>query len=141
MKSAIRIVLAIVAGLALAFVLVIAVELWSAVVHPIPPDFTGTMEEMCEHVARYPDWVLAVAVLAWSATTFLSTWVAARIGNRWSGLVVAVLLTMAIVYNVTMLPYKMWFKVVMLSCFAAASCLGVVRGTQRISPSTASKTG
>lgn len=39
------------------------------------------MDEMCEDVARYPDWVLGVVVLAWSATTFLRVWVATRIGN------------------------------------------------------------
>jgi hypothetical protein len=74
MKTALRTVLGVVAGVALAFVLVIAVELFSAVVHPLPPGFAGTMDEMCLHVARYPDWVLGVVVLAWSATTFVSTW-------------------------------------------------------------------
>ncbi len=38
MKTALRTLLAVVAGLALAFVLVIAVELFSAVVHPVPRD-------------------------------------------------------------------------------------------------------
>ena len=33
--------------------LVIAVEAYSSVVHPLPVDFKGTSEEMCLHVARY----------------------------------------------------------------------------------------
>ncbi len=124
MKTALRTVLGVVAGLALALVLVIAVELFSGVVHPTPEGFTGTMEEMCAHVARYPDWVLGVVVLAWSATTFSSTWVAARIGYRWAGIVVTLILTFGIVFNIAKLPYAMWFKVVMLSCFAVACFLG-----------------
>ena len=64
---------AIVAGLLVAFILVVAVELFSAVVHPVPPDFGGTMDEMCKHVERYPHWVLAVVVPAWASTAFAST--------------------------------------------------------------------
>jgi hypothetical protein len=125
MKTALRTLLAVLAGMALAFVLVIAVELFSAVVHPVPPGFTGTMDEMYQHVARYPHWILGIVVLAWSATTFASTWVATRIGNRLAGIAVILILTFAIVVNVSMLPYAMWFKVVTLSCFAVACYLGV----------------
>ena len=64
MFTAFRAVCSILAGVALALVLVIAVELVSAVIHPVPPDFTGTMDEMCKHVERYPHWVLALVVVA-----------------------------------------------------------------------------
>ncbi len=124
----------------LALVLVITVELFSAVVHSVPPGFTGTMDEMCQHVARYPHWVLGVVVLAWSATTFLSTWVARRIGNRLAGIAVILILTFAIVFNVSKLPYAMWFKVVMLSCFLVACYLGGVRTVHKSSPATDSNT-
>ena len=137
MKTALRTLLAVVVDMVLAFVLVIAVELFSAVVHPVPPGFTGTMDEMCQHVARYPHWVLGVVVLAWSASTFVSAWVTTRIGNRWAGIAVIVILTLAIVFNVTELPYTMWFKVVMLSCFPVACYLGVLAecGSRRLWPS------
>jgi hypothetical protein len=131
--------LAVVAGMALAFVLVVAVELFSSVVHPVPPEFSGTFEEMCQHVARYPHWVLGVAVLAWSATAFVSTWVATRIGNRWAGLVVMFLLALALAFNVSKLPYEMWFKVVMLSCFPVACNLGVMGGVRTSSSAADSK--
>jgi hypothetical protein len=140
MKTALCTLIAVVAGMALAFVLVIAVELFSAVVHPVPPEFTGTMDEMCQHVARYPHWILGVVVLAWSATAFVSTWVATRIGNRWAGMAVILILTSAIVFNVTKLPYAIWFKVVMLSCFPVACYLGVTRGVRKSSPAADSKT-
>jgi hypothetical protein len=134
MKPALRSLFGFAVGLALAFALVIALEVFSAVVHPVPPGFTGTMDEMCEHVARYPTWVLGVAVLAWSATAFVSTWLATRIGNRSAGIAVILILTVAIVFNVTKLPYAMWFKVVMLICFPVACYLGVMRRGQMSNP-------
>ena len=141
MKIALRTLLAVAAGMAVAFVLVIAVELFSAVVHPVTPGSTGTMDEMCEHVARYPHWVLGVAVLAWSATAFVSTWVATRIGNRLAGITVILILTSAIVFNVSKLPYAMWFKVVMLSCFPVACYLGATRGVPMSRLAADSNTG
>ena len=140
MKSVLRTLLAVVTGMALAFVLVIAVELFSAVVHPVPQGFTGTMDEMCEHVARYPHWVLGVVVVAWSATAFLSAWVATRIGNRSAGIAVILILAFAIVFNVSKLPYAMWFKLVMLSCFPVACYLGVMRGVHMSKPAADTNT-
>ncbi len=131
MKTALRTLLGVVAGMALALVLVIAVELFSGVVHPVPEGFTGTMDEMCQHVARYPHWVLGVVVPAWSAIAFVATWVATRIGNRWAGITVIIILTFGIVFNISKLPYAMWFKVVMLTCFPVACYLGVIRGVKR----------
>jgi hypothetical protein len=47
-----RCMAAIIAGMIVALVFVVAVELFSAVVHPVPPDFQGTMEEMCLQLER-----------------------------------------------------------------------------------------
>jgi len=126
MAPVIRAFLSILAGMTLAGGLVIAVELFSAIVYPTPPGFTGTKEEMCKHVERYPQWVLAVVVGAWSATAFASTWVATRLGRRIPGLVVGLLLIWAVVFNVSMLPYALWFKVAVLACVPIACLFGVV---------------
>lgn len=131
-KTALRASLAVVAGLAL--VLMIAVELFSAVVHPLPPEFNGSMDEMCQHAARYPDWVLGVVVLAWSAIGLVSAWVAKRIAHRWAGIIVSLILMAALAFNVLMLPYAMWFKVAMLSCFPVECYLGVRRGARTSLP-------
>jgi hypothetical protein len=128
MYTVLRAVLGIISGMVVALALVIAVEGFSSIVHPVPPDFTGTMEEMCEHVARYPHWVLGVAVIAWSATTFLSTWIATKIGRRVAGTVISLLLLLAIAFNITTLPYATWFKLVMPVCFLVACYLGVTLG-------------
>ncbi len=125
MSAVLRLAGGIAAGLVLAFVLVVAVEGVSAVVHPVPPDFGGTEEEMCAHIERYPAWVLAVVVPAWAGTACLGTWLAGRIGGWVSALVVGLLLFAAVAANVSMLPYPSWFKVATLLAIPAAVAGGV----------------
>ncbi|QDV77435.1 hypothetical protein [Botrimarina mediterranea] len=107
-----RIVGAVVAAIVVAMVLLIAVELFSAIVHPFPPDFAGTEAAICEHVARYPQWVLAAIVPMWAATAWVSTWLAGWLGGRGPAMGVAVLLMAAVLCNLSMLPYPLWFKIV-----------------------------
>jgi hypothetical protein len=101
MATAFRCMAAIIAGMIVALVVVVAVELFSAAVHPVPPDFTGTMEEMCLHVERIPTWVLALVVPAWAGAAFAGTWIAGRIGNRTCAPCVGLLLRAAVVFNVS----------------------------------------
>lgn len=125
MKNTLRTVAAIIAGLFTCVVLLIGVELFSAVVHPLPDDFAGTQAEMCEHVARYPQWVLAVVVPAWAAIALMSVWLARRIGNIFSAAIVGLLLFIALVSNLAMLPYPMWFKIANVIAIPAAIFAGV----------------
>ncbi len=99
-----------VVGTAVAFALVVAVELLSAVVHPFPEDFGGTQEEVCAHVERYPTWVLAAVIPIWGFTAYVGTWTARRIGGIAAGLIVALLLMASLIVNLSMLPYPIWFK-------------------------------
>src|SRR5213075_2196882 len=103
MKTPLRIFLAVLAGLVLAFALVIGVEMFSSAVYPPPPGFTGTQEEMCLHVANYPTWILGACGLMWVATAFVSTWVATRIGNRPAGVVLSLILGALLLFNISML--------------------------------------
>jgi hypothetical protein len=131
MKSALRILLAVVAGMALAFALVVAVEFFSSVVHPFPAGFDGNIPA---HVRRYPHWVLRVVVLMWGATAAAATWVASRIGGRLAGALVTLLLASALAFNLSMLPYVMWFKVAMPAAFFVACLLGIRYGRRAPSP-------
>ena len=129
MKSAVRTLLAVVAGMALAFALVVAVEMLSAVVHPFPPGFDPNAPgSIPEHVRRYPGWVLAVAGLMWGATAAAATWLASKIGGRPAGAVVTLLLAAALAFNLSMLPYVMWFKIGMPATFFVACLLGIRTG-------------
>jgi Na+-transporting methylmalonyl-CoA/oxaloacetate decarboxylase gamma subunit len=124
MKAVLRTLAAVLAGLLVLFLLVVAVELFSAVVHPFPKDFGGTTEEMCRHVERYPHWVLAVVVPAWAAAALVSTWTARKIGNLYSSAIVGLLLVAALVFNISMLPYPAWFKIACLLAIPAAAFAG-----------------
>lgn len=124
MKTALRALAGVLAGLVVTAILLVAVELFSAVVHPFPEDFDGTTEEMCRHVERYPPWVLAVAVPAWAAAAFAGTWTAKKIGNLIPFAIVSVLVLAAVVFNISVLPYPMWFKVASLLAIPVAIVVG-----------------
>lgn len=130
MKAVLRVAGAIFAGIAVSLVLIIMVEMFSAVVHPVPPDFHGSQEEMCAHVANYPYWVLAAVVPMWSITAFLGTWVAGRLGNRGCAIFLALLLLAAVTFNLSMLPYPLWFKLAQ----PIAIVIAVVFGYRSSSP-------
>jgi hypothetical protein len=97
------------------------------VVHPFPPNFNGNIPE---HVKRYPHWVLEVVVLMWGAAAAAATWVATRLGGRRAGVLVALLLAWALIFNLSMLPYWVWFKVAMYIAFPIACLIGVRFGTR-----------
>ncbi len=125
MAAIVRGVVAIAAALVVIFILVVAVEFFSAVVHPVPADFDGSMEEMCRHVERYPAWVLAVVVPLWAGTAFAGTWVAGRLANRGCALFIAFLLLASLVLNISMLPYPYWFETAALIGISAGIWLGL----------------
>jgi len=122
-KASLRTLAGAFIGLFVAFVLVVGVEAFSAVVHPLPKDFGGSMEEMCRHVERYPQWVLAVVPM-WAVTALVSTWIAQWIGNLYTAGIVGLLLLSALVFNLSMLPYPIWFKVANLLVIPAAIVAG-----------------
>jgi hypothetical protein len=110
MKSALLNLAAVCVGMIAAFLLLAGIELLSAVVHPLPPGFGGTQEEMCLHVANYPQWVLGAVVPLWALTAFIGTAIARWIGSFYSALFVGLLLFAGLVLNISMLPYPLWFK-------------------------------
>ena len=82
------------------------------------------MEEMCLHVERYPQWVLAAVVPMWTVAALVGTWIAQKIGNTYAAGIVGLLLLAALVFNLSMLPYPIWFKVVILLVIPAALVAG-----------------
>ncbi|RCS54181.1 hypothetical protein DTL42_03255 [Bremerella cremea] len=129
MTTVLRTIAAIVVSMVVVFVLVIAVEGFSAVVHPFPEGMDmHNQEEMCEHVASYPAWVLAAVVPMWGAIALVGTGLAQWIGNWIASSIIGTLLLIAVAFNVSMLPYPFWFKVVILLIVPAASLLGAWAG-------------
>jgi hypothetical protein len=122
--KALRTVAGVFLGLMLALILLSAVELFGSVFHPVPENFGGTMEEMCRHVEKYPQWILAVVVPMWGITALASTWTAQRIGGLNSTIIVGLLLLAGLLYNVSKLPYPIWFKVANVFVIPAAIYAG-----------------
>ena len=131
MSKVLFIVGAIVAAVVVAFALVVAVELFGEAVYPAPPGAAENYQEMCKHVATIPHWVLAAAVPMWGFAAFASTWVAGRLGNRGCAIFIAVLFLAAVIGNVAMLPYTMWFKVVAPLAVLIAAAGGYAASVRR----------
>lgn len=122
---------AVCAGLVLAFIGVIGVEVLSNVLHPFPPGIDPTSMDACRaHVARYPTGVLFLGAMAWALTVFVSSWLATRLGtNRQPahGIVVGMILLGLAIFNMSLLPYPLWFWGNLLTfpaCFLSGSRLG-----------------
>ncbi len=116
-------------GLALAFALVIGVEILGNAVHPFPADFDNTHQALCAHVERIPAWFLALAIVLWGGLAGVSAWVALRVGaHRAAAFALALLLFAAVLLNVSMLPYPWWFTVGALVAVPSASLWASLRG-------------
>jgi len=127
-SSILRSVGSVVAGLVLAFAFVVAMEIFSEIYHPFPPGVDTSHLEVCKHVARYPTWVLAVAAAGWATGAFLAVWLATRLGtgrHPAHGIVVGAILLALAGMNMAMLPYALWFPVVILVSFPLGTFLGV----------------
>jgi len=135
--SIVRSVVAVVLGLIAAMFFIVGVEGVSSILHPFPPGFDPTSyDDMKAHVARFPAWVLLLAVAAWGLGTFVSSWLATRLGSGRHpahGIVVGSILLAAAVANMLMLPYPVWFWVGNLVAFPVGFILGAKLGKPRSS--------
>jgi hypothetical protein len=64
----------------------------------------------------------------WGATAAAATGLASRIGGRLAGAIVTLLLAAALAFNLSMLPYVMWFKIAMPAAFFVACLAGIRLG-------------
>lgn len=112
--------------------LLIGVEMYSAVVHPFPPGFESNSQAIEHHIQNYPVWVLATIIPLWGLIAYTGTWVAIKLGTWGSGYAIAVLMVIALLCCLTMFPYPWWFRLlqplaVMVAIFIA---IGTPRGRQ-----------
>ena len=109
---------AIIASLISAMALIVLIEVITLNFHPFPAGADTTDQEVVKaHVAAFPHWVLAIAAIGWSVTTFVSAWVATRLStarHRAHGIAIGALLLLAAIVNMFLLPYPVWFVVVNL---------------------------
>lgn len=128
-KSIFWSVLATAVSLAAAFAFVVAIEVGSAAVHPLPPGLDLHDKESCTaFFANYPQWLLGVGAVGWGLTAFTSTWLATRLGayrHFGHGLAIGALLFLAAIANLLMLPYPLWLELAILVILP----LGIFLGT------------
>jgi len=126
--SILRSIGALVLSLVLAFALVVGVEIFGAIFHPFPPDVDPSDMEVCRRqVATCPQWILAVSAVAWGAIVFIAAWVATRLGAHRHiahGIVIGGFLCLAAGFNISMLPYPIWFNIANLILLPTATFWG-----------------
>jgi hypothetical protein len=126
---------AVIAGLIAAMAFVVGVEWMSSILHPLPPGVDPTDLEACRaHVARYPAEVLLLVALGWGLGTFVSSWLATRMGPKRHpahGIVAGSILLVLAVVNMAMLPYPIWFWIMNLVVFPACFCFAARLGRGR----------
>lgn len=124
----IKSVLAVIFSIAVAFGLFMAIEGVGSILHPWPADFAGTFEEIARQVESYPTWVLAfLGGVGNGVTMLICTFIATRLGhnrNPWHGYGVGVLLFAMVIINLTMLPYPIWYWVLMFIVLPLAAYFG-----------------
>jgi ABC-type uncharacterized transport system permease subunit len=123
-RFVLRTVLATLAGFVASFALVIGVEIFSNIVYPLPSDVSHDHEAICRHVANYPAWVLTLVVGAWGLTAAIGTWISQKLGNVYSSSVLGLFLLGGVGLNISMLPYPIWFKVVIMIVMPIAAISG-----------------
>ena len=128
LRSILQSVGAVLLGLFIAFAMLIGVEGFGAVYHPFPPDVDPTNFAVCAaHVARFPDWILAVSSVGWTLTVVAASWTATRMGtgrHPAHGLGIGGFLLGLAVFNMVILPYPILFKVVTFITLSLGAYLG-----------------
>ncbi len=109
-----RIVGALLAGLAAAIVMIVAIEFVSSrMYHPQP-------------VATMPPGAFGMILLGWFLGTFAGAFLAARIGRSAAyGFVIGALLLGAAVTNMLMIPHPPWFWAASLIVFVVTTLVAV----------------
>ncbi len=131
----VRLLLAIVGGLLVAFLLVFASDALfhslvpSASAVPRNPDDPGAM---AAYVANQPTGVLAGLALGWGLAALVGSAIAARFGSRgeWPGPVVGVLFLLATASNFLMIPHPGWMIALAVAAIIVATLAGARFGAR-----------
>lgn len=107
---------AVVLGFIAALALIVLTEYVTLNLHPFPTGVdTSDQTVISDHVANFPHWILAISAIAWLITAFVAAWIATRLGtdrHPTHGYVIGTILFLAAAFNMFLLPYPLWFKIV-----------------------------
>jgi hypothetical protein len=127
--SILRSIGSVIAGLVLAFAVLVAAEAYSELAYPFPTGYDPKdMMEVCKaHVAKYPTGVLAVCTAIWALAPLSGSWLATILGTSRHpahGYVVGGVLLALAGMNMLMLPYPIWYPIVILLTFPLGTIVG-----------------
>lgn len=116
----------VVAGLVIAFAIVMATELIPHQLYPPPAGFDQSdFTQVKAYVSTLPTTALVIVLAGWLVATVAGTSVAAGIGkSRVPAYVVGALLLCAGVYNALAIPQPVWFSAVSLVIYIVGAMIG-----------------
>jgi len=119
-----RKIFGVISGLALAFVLIMVLEMVSSYAFA-PPALDPSDPEAAKEMMRRMPAVGFLSVLAiYFVSTFVGGFTAAKISREaWAAWVVAAFILVAAIANVVMLPHPIWFTVLAVALIGAAGWL------------------
>jgi hypothetical protein len=128
MTPTVRKIVAVIAGLAVAFLVIVVVEMICHAIYPLPQDVNPLdPQSLKSAMAGMPVGALVGVVLAWILGALAGSFTAAKIagsGGLLPGLGVGIFLLLASVLNMAVLPHPVWVWAAALILIPTASVLG-----------------
>lgn len=120
------------AGMAAAFIVIIVVQQVNLMLHPLPPGLDlKDKAALAAYATTLPLSAFLIVLLGYALGGAAGGFVAAKIGRaRSSAAVVAVLLVLASIMNLSTIPHPAWFWVANLAVVAVTPFLGARFGAQ-----------
>ena len=108
-----RTILGILAGVVLAFAVMMALEMASFAVFPPPAGLDpADPEDIKRIVAATPMAAKSWVVFGWFASAVAGGWLARRLARKdWAGWVIAGLIVLGGIANVMMIPHPLWMQI------------------------------
>ena len=130
--------IAVIAGLVIAFVLILLVEKIGHTIYPPPADLDfSDPDAVRPYIATLPVFALLFPMFAWFIGTFVGSVVACLLGTArpiiFAG-VVGVLVLAATIANLIVIPHPLWFSILSVIGIVVSAWLAVVATSARELP-------
>ena len=130
-----RTILAVVAGILVAWLTMMLCQFGSAALHPPPPGLDLTSPaDLTAFIEAAPPSAMALVVTGWALGSLLGGWLAARISRRHprtAALLVGAVVLAGVIANAAMIPHPLWMTVLGVLLPLPAAWLGSVSRTTR----------